>query len=144
MDLSIESLRKAGGFSGGLVKKTVNFTTNEGEEISFDTWVRPLSYYDAAVSIKSVANSDDILAQRVMVSICHEDGSQVFQLSDITGLDAEGVPIKVKDPKTKKEVERGGLAYDLLLALATAVSEVSNLGKSKPRDSTKKASSGTT
>jgi len=132
--LTLESLRSAGAFTGGLVEKKVAITLESGEEVEFTTWIRPLSYYDAAQQVR-ISNEDDILARRICSAVCDEEGAPVFRLSDVTGYNEDGAPIMVKDPKTKKDVERGGLGRDVVFALALAINEVSGLGK---QEATKK------
>ncbi len=147
MQLSIESLKAAGGFSGGLVKKTVAITTDSGEVVEFDTWIRPLSYYETVKRMDAQKNGDDILATRIANSICHEDGTPVFAYEDITGYDKDGKVLMVPD-ENGDMVERGGLATDVIEALSGAISEVSGLGKNKPKTpkkpSPRKKGSGTT
>lgn len=131
MELSVEGLKAAGGFIGGPVKRTVRFTTKDGEEVEFDTWVRPMSYHTAVKDIQAHHKGGDLISHRIAGCICHEDGSPVFTVSDITGLDENGMPIMIK--QGNKQVERGALSKDLADALMILVSEVSSLGKTKAK-----------
>lgn len=128
MQLTVESLKKSGGFAGGPVKREVEWVNN-GETVKAEVWIRPMSYHTAVKDISSYQSGADIIAHRLALCICHEDGSPVFQVSDITGYDDEGKPIKVKE--NGKMVERGPLNKELSDALMVLVSEVSGLGKTK-------------
>lgn len=128
MQLTVDSLKKSGGFAGGPVKREVEWVNN-GETVKAEVWIRPMSYHTAVKDISSYQSGSDIIAHRLALCICHEDGSPVFQVSDITGYDDEGKPIKVKE--NGKMVERGPLNKELSDALMVLVSEVSGLGKTK-------------
>lgn len=128
MQLTVENLRTAGGFTGGPVKRTVSWEFN-GETVEAEVWVRPMSYQTAVKDIAAYRNGGDVIAYRIAACICHEDGSPVFQLSDITGFNEDGTPVMVK--QDGEEVERGPLNKDLADALMMVVSEVSGLGKQK-------------
>lgn len=130
MELTLDALKSAGGFAGGLVKKKVEWH-HEGEPVTFDVWIRPMSYHTAVGDIAAVKSNGDIIAHRLAASVCHEDGSPVFLVSDITGINADGTPIMTKDADGKP-VERGPLNRELADALMVLVSEVSGLGKRKP------------
>lgn len=126
MEFTVESLKKAGGFAGGLVKREVEWEFN-GEIVKADVWIRPMSYHTAVKDILAINEGVDLTANRLAMCVCHEDGSPVFQVSDITGLDKDGKPIMVKEKG--KMVERGPLNKDISDALMTHVSEVSGLVK---------------
>lgn len=128
MQLTVDILKKSGGFAGGPVKREVEWVNN-GETVKAEVWIRPMSYHTAVKDISSYKSGADIIAHRLALCILHEDGSPVFQVSDITGYDDEGKPIKVKE--NGKMVERGPLNKELSDALMVLVSEVSGLGKTK-------------
>ena len=129
MQLTIDSIKNAGGFSGAPVKREIEWSF-EGETVRADVWVRPMSYHTAVTDVATYQSGGDIVACRLAACVCHEDGSPVFQVSDITGINEEGEPIMVKNEDGKK-VERGPLNKELSDALMTLVSEVSGLGKTK-------------
>ena len=129
MKLTVDALNKSGGFTGGPVKKHVNWM-NEGDELTADVWIRPMSYHTAVKDLSAFQDGGDIVAQRIALCVCDEDGAPVFQVSDITGYDKDGKPIKVKGDDGKM-IERGPLNKELADALMLLVSEVSGLGKSK-------------
>lgn len=128
MQLTVDSLNKAGGFTGGPVKKQVEWEFN-GEMVKADVWIRPMSYHTAVKDISAYRTGSDIIAQRLAMCVCHKDGSPVFLVSDITGYNDDGTPVMVKDGD--KDVERGPLSVSLSDALMALVSEVSGLGKTK-------------
>lgn len=141
MDLTLDVLKKQGGFAGGPVKREVEWI-HEGEKVSATVWIRPMSYRTAVKDLTAVAKGGDVVAYRLALCVCHEDGAPIFDVSDITGLDENGLPVMVKDDEGN-EVERGPLNRELADALMLLVSEVSGLGKTLKK-STQKRSSGTT
>lgn len=138
MKLTLESLREVGAFTGGPVRRDVEWIQN-GEKVSAEVYVRPMSYQTAVRDITTVKGGGDIIAQRIAGCVCHEDGSPVFLVSDITGIGADGNPIMIKGDDGVL-VERGPINKNLAEALILLVSEVSGLGKTK--SSTTKANSG--
>lgn len=141
MQLTVESIRSS-GFTGGPVKREVVWTV-DGEEVKADVWIRRMSYHTAKTDFLSLAGVGDGVAQRIAACVCHEDGSPVFQVSDITGVNENGEPIMTKD-ENGEMVERGALNSSLSSALMLLISEVSGLGKTKPKQSTRrKKTSGT-
>ncbi|MNJ41268.1 hypothetical protein D3C77_361870 [compost metagenome] len=115
MNLSIQSLKEMGAFTGAPVKKTIKWQQG-GEELQGEVFVRPLGYRAAVSDLIASAGMQDGIAGRIAASICNEAGEPVFTVADITG-DA--------DP------ERGSLDRNLTTALLTAIGEVNNLGKTQ-------------
>lgn len=113
MQLSIESLKEAGAFTGAPVERSVTWKQG-GKEFSATVYVRPLSYKSAVSDLQALAGKVDGVAGRIAASICDADGKPVFNPGDITG-DA--------DP------ERGALDGNLTVALLSVIAEVNNLGK---------------
>lgn len=139
MQLTVDSLRKSGGFAGGPVKREVEWQHN-GETVSADVWIRPMSYHTAVNDLSAYQSGADIIAHRLALCVCHEDGSPVFRVSDITGVNDDGTPVMIK--RDGGIEEQGPLNKELTDALMVLVSEVSGLGKTKP-SSAGKTSSGT-
>lgn len=127
MKLTLETLRHVGAFTGGVVRREIEWLQN-GEMVRAEVWVRPLSYQTATADINSMRAGDGPWPRRVALCICHEDGSPVFQLSDITGIGDDGKPVMTVTDDGK-EVEQGGLNQSLFDALMLLIVEVSNLGK---------------
>lgn len=138
MQLTVESIGSSGGFTGGPVKRQVSWEVG-GEEFTADVWIRPMSYHTAVNDITAINSGRDVVAHRLAHCVCHEDGSPVFRVSDITGIDEEGRPVMVLNDDGE-EVERGALDSNLANALMILVSEVSGLGKKKSRLPRKKSS----
>lgn len=142
MQLTVDYLSKAGGFTGGPVKRQVTYhgvinpeAVEKGEPPEFgdvvaDVWIRPMSYHTAVKDVSAYQSGADIVAHRLAACVCHEDGSPVFQVSDITGVNDDGEPVMVKGPDGNL-IERGPLNKTISDALMTLVSEVSGLGKTK-------------
>lgn len=141
MKLTVENLRQAGAFTGGAVRREVEWL-QKGEMVRADVWVRPLSYQTATADIQSMRGGENPWVRRVVICICQEDGSPVFQLSDITGIGDDGKPIMVPSEDGKSEVERGGLNQSLFDALVMLIIGESGLGK-MITSSTPKRNSGT-
>lgn len=137
MQLTVDSLNKSGGFAGGPVKKEVEWEHN-GEMVKADVWIRPMSYHTAVKDISAYQSGADIIAHRLALCVCHEDGSPVFQYSDITGYKEDDTLVMVKEAGGM--VERGPLNKQLADALMVLVSEVSGLGKKMPNSPGKKSS----
>lgn len=128
MQLTVDAIKDS-GFAGGLVEKTIEWVNPQGDELSAQTWIRPMSYHTSVNDAKAFQEGSSYLATRIARHVCMEDGSPVFRVEDITGIDAEGNPIMVK--KDGKKVERGGICKSLNDALLSAINEVSGLGKKK-------------
>ncbi|MBS4155241.1 phage tail assembly chaperone family protein, TAC [Cobetia sp. MC34] len=125
MKLSLDSLAAAGAFAPSqLVEKQVEFDNGE-EVVEFTVFIKPLSYRTAVSEITASQASKDPLAARIANSICDKSGAPVFSIEDITG---------------ESDPERGELSGALTIALLSAITEVSGLGKRKSRLALKKSS----
>lgn len=113
MQLSIDSLKQAGAFTGAPVKREI--TWQQGDtELAATVYVRPLSYRSAVSDILAGAGRVDGIAGRIAACICDAEGKPIFKPEDITG-DA--------DP------DRGPLDGNLTMALLAVIGEVNQLGK---------------
>ena len=147
MQLSVESLRDAGGFTGAPVKRQIEWVKGE-DTLVFDVYVRRLSYQTAVTDAQALAGHGDLAASRIAHSICDEHGKPVFSVHDITGVDADGNPVLVLDESGNPVQvvddagepvvdangepiyqERGALDGDLTFSLLTVIGEVNGLGK---------------
>lgn len=113
MELSINSLQKAGAFSGAPVQKEVTWKQG-ADDMTATVYVRRLSYHTAISDINSMAGRQDAVAGRIAACIVDGKGKPVFTVKDITG---------------EADPERGPLDGNLTVALLTAIGEVNNLGK---------------
>jgi hypothetical protein len=125
MSLDLQSLYKQGAFAGAPVKRDITFKVG-GEEITGTVWVRRLSYRSAVDDLKAVEGQEDLVAARIAHCIVDEDGSQLYQKHDVTGVYDDGSPVLDEDGK-----ERGGFVTTLIMALLEAIGEVNGLGKNK-------------
>ena len=113
MQLSIESLKEVGAFTGAPVEREI--TWNQGEqEFTATVYVRPLSYKSAVSDLQAIAGKVDGVAGRIAASICDEAGKPVFTVGDITG---------------EADPARGALDGNLTMALLAVIAEVNQLGK---------------
>lgn len=138
MKLSLDTLSQVGAFTGGPVRRNVEWT-QDGEKVSAEVYIRPMSYQTAVEDIKTASVGGDIIAKRIAGCVCREDGSPVFlSVSDITGIGEDGSPIMIEVDGVVQP--RGPINKSLTDALIMLVGEVSGLGKRK--SSTTKANSG--
>ncbi|MCY1300857.1 Phage tail assembly chaperone, TAC [compost metagenome] len=116
MQLSIQSLKEMGAFTGAPVEKEITWKQGD-RELTATVYVRPLSYKAAVSDLQALSGKVDGVAGRIAASICDEHGHPVFAPGDITG---------EADPK------RGALDGNLTMALLAVIAEVNSLGKTAP------------
>lgn len=131
MKLSIDQLKEHGAFTGRPEKKEITWE-KDGETYTFDVYVRRLSYHTAVSDVRSLQTDGEVAARRIAHCIVDEKGAPIFEVKDITGYNADGSPVMVKDEETGEMVERGALDSDLTTLLLMAISEVNRLGKTSP------------
>ncbi|MCQ4105155.1 phage tail assembly chaperone family protein, TAC [Erwinia persicina] len=124
MKLTLESLKKAGAFTGRPVEKEITWKQGE-EEFSATVFIRPLGYHTATSDVLAHVGKVDGVAGRIAASVCDESGRPVFTPQDITG---------------EADADRGALDGQLTIALLVAIQEVNDLGKTT--NSAPKMSSG--
>lgn len=129
MQLTVDSLRAQGGFTGAPVKREIEWTIGD-ETYRADVYVRRLSYFSAVTDASALSSHGDLAAARIAHCIVDETGKPVFKVSDITGVDENGGPVMDID-EDGELVERGQLNSSLGTALLVAISEVNDLGKSR-------------
>lgn len=125
MQLSIDSLKQAGAFTGAPVEREITWKQGD-RELTATIYVRPLSYRTAVSDILAGAGKIDGVAGRIAASICDAKGQPVFTPEDITG---------------EADPERGPLDGNLTMALLAVIGEVNQLGKTQ--SSATSTSSGT-
>jgi len=116
MDLTLESLKEIGAFTGAPVKKEVSWRQGEVEHKA-DVYVRRLSYHSTVAEIFAYHGKTDAVAGRIAACICDEKGKPIFTPADITG---------------ESDPERGPLDAALTMALLTVIGEVNGAGEQKP------------
>lgn len=116
MQLSIESLKTMGAFTGAPVEKEISWKKGD-EEFTATVFVRPLSYISTVSDLTSAHSKGDPVAGRIAACICDSAGKPVFTPDDING---------------QADPERGPLDGNLTMALLAAIGEVNGLsGKPK-------------
>ncbi|MNF76403.1 hypothetical protein D3C84_585160 [compost metagenome] len=116
MQLSIQSLKEVGAFTGAPVEREITWKQGD-RELTATVYVRPLSYKAAISDIQALAGKVDGVAGRIAASICDAEGKPVFAPGDITG---------------EADPERGALDGNLTMALLNVIAEVNQLGKTSP------------
>lgn len=115
MNLNIESLQKAGAFTGAPIKKQIKWTQGD-KELKADVYVRPLSYQSTVSHLSAINGKSDPVAGRIAASICDAEGKAVFTAEDITG---------------EADPQRGPLDGNLTMALLALIAEINSMGKMK-------------
>jgi len=119
MQLSIDNLRQLGAFTGAPVEREVTWNHN-GEDVSVNVYVRPLSFQSAVADMQAAfGKSDDVAARmfagRIATCIVNPDGTPVFTVDIIMGTAGE----------------QGALSGNLARALWDVIAEVNHAGKTK-------------
>ncbi|WP_130834341.1 phage tail assembly chaperone family protein, TAC [[Erwinia] mediterraneensis] len=123
MKLTLDSLKKAGAFTGRPVEKEISWKQG-GEEFTATVYIRPMGYHTATSDVLAYGGKVDGVAGRIAASVCDENGKPVFTPADITG---------------EADPERGSLDGALTIALLVAIQEVNDLGKSTSSAQKKKS-----
>lgn len=113
MNLSIESLKEMGAFTGAPVEREITWKQGD-KELAATVFVRPLSYLSAKSDLLAMGGKVDAVAGRIAASICDAEGKPVFTPEDITG---------------EADTERGPLDGNLTYALLNVIGEVNGMGK---------------
>lgn len=113
MNLTIESLKEIGAFTGAPVEREITWKQGDNEHTA-TVCVRPLSYLSAKSDLLAARGGGDAVAGRIAASICNAEGKPIFTPEDITG---------------EADPDRGPLDGNLTMALLTVIGEVNNLGK---------------
>lgn len=131
MQLSLESLKQSGSFTGAPVEREITWKQGD-QELTATVYVRPLSYQAAVNDLMAIAGKSDGVAGRIAASICDEHGKAVFSPADITDgpvvKDENGKPV-VEDGEIKRT--GGALDGNLTMALLQVIGEVNDAGKKK-------------
>lgn len=123
MKLTLDTLKKAGAFTGRPVEKEISWKQG-GEEFTATVYIRPMGYHTATSDVLAYGGKVDGVAGRIAASVCDENGKPVFTPADITG---------------EADPERGSLDGALTIALLVAIQEVNDLGKSTSSAQKKKS-----
>lgn len=114
MQLSMESLKEIGAFTGAPVKKEISWESG-GTTYEATIYVKLYSYASAVAELIAAGTNKDATAAKIAACICDAKGTPIMTAEDVTG---------EADPK------RGALDGNLTIALMAAIAEVNNLGNS--------------
>lgn len=113
MELSIASLKAAGGFVGAPVKQEITWHA-EGKSHKADVYVRKDSFLAITERWERGEKGADWTANRIASCICTADGQPVFTVDDVRGSEAVG---------------HGGITAELTIALLSAISGANGLNE---------------
>ncbi|HHT0069957.1 phage tail assembly chaperone family protein, TAC [Raoultella ornithinolytica] len=114
MQLTLDTLKEAGAFTGRPVEKEINWKGRDGKEHKATVYVRPMGYHTTKASLLAYKGKSDPVAGRIAAHICNENGEPIFTEEDILGTASE---------------ERGALDGPIVIALLAVIQEVNELGK---------------
>src|SRR5690625_4750682 len=104
MQLSIDSLKEMGAFTGAPIEKEVTWKQGD-QELTATVYVRPLSYLSAKSDLLAMGGKGDAIAGRIAASIYDDEGKPVFTPEDITGeADPDRGPHDGNQPMTLLQV----------------------------------------
>lgn len=113
MNLTLDSLKEMGAFTGAPVEREITWKIGDNEHTA-TVYVRPLSYLSAKSDLLAMGGKGDAVAGRIAASICDAEGKPVFTPEDITG---------------EADPDRGPLDGNLTMALLSVIGEVNGMGK---------------
>lgn len=114
MQLTLDTLKETGAFTGRPVEKEIKWKGRDGQEHIATVFVRPMGYHSTKSDLLASKGKIDPVAGRIVAHICDENGNPVFTEADILGTASE---------------ERGALDGPIVIALLIAIQEVNELGK---------------
>lgn len=115
MQLSMESLKEIGAFTGAPVKKEISWESG-GTTYEATIYVKLYSYASAVAELIAAGTEKDATAAKIAACIVDEDGNSIMTAADITG---------------EADPNRGALDGNLTIALMAAIAQVNNLGNSQ-------------
>src|SRR5690625_3024215 len=113
MQLSIDSLKEMGAFTGAPIEKEVTWKQGD-QELTATVYVRPLSYLSAKSDLLAMGGKGDAIAGRIAARVCAADGKPVFTPEDVTG---------------EADPDRGPLDGNRTMARLQVIGEVNGMGK---------------
>lgn len=114
MQLTLDTLKETGAFTGRPVEKEIKWKGRDGKEHIATVYVRPMGYHTTKAELLAYNGKSDPIAERIAAHICDQDGAPVFTAADILGT---ATP------------ERGALDGPIVMALLAAIHDVNELGK---------------
>ncbi|WP_316547864.1 phage tail assembly chaperone family protein, TAC [Klebsiella michiganensis] len=125
MQLTLDTLKETGAFTGRPVEKEIKWKGRDGKEHIATVYVRPMGYHTTKAELLAYNGKSDPVAGRIAAHICDEEGKQIFTEADILGTASK---------------DRGALDGPIVIALLAVIQEVNELGKTT--NSQEKTSSG--
>ncbi|MBC4390435.1 phage tail assembly chaperone family protein, TAC [Raoultella ornithinolytica] len=114
MQLTLDTLKETGAFTGRPVEKEIKWKGRDGKEYKATVYVRPVGYHSTKVDLLASKGKVDPIAGRIAAQICDERGNPIFTEADILGTASE---------------EYGALDGPIVIALLVVIQEVNELGK---------------
>ncbi|HDU2896270.1 phage tail assembly chaperone family protein, TAC [Klebsiella aerogenes] len=114
MQLTLDTLKETGAFTGRPVEKVIDWKGRDGKEHKATVYVRPMGYHSTKADLLAIKGKSDPVAGRIAAHICDELGKPIFTEEDILGTAAE---------------DRGALDGPIVIALLAVIQEVNELGK---------------
>ncbi|MBD1590175.1 phage tail assembly chaperone family protein, TAC [Pseudomonas typographi] len=131
MELTLETLKSAGGFVGAPVKREITWHV-DGKPNTATVYVRIESFQTVTSAWENQGHGAEATAARIASCICKSDGAPLLTVADVIG-----------DPETG----HGPLSATLTIALLSAIHQANgglDEEGTKPKKSRPKKSSGTT
>ncbi|MCM6011398.1 phage tail assembly chaperone family protein, TAC [Klebsiella pneumoniae] len=114
MQLTLDTLKETGAFTGRPVKKEIKWKGRDGKEHKATVFVRPMGYHTTKAQLLAYNGKSDPVAGSIAAHICDEEGNPIFTEADILGTASE---------------EYGALDGPIVIALLAVIQEVNELGK---------------
>ena len=78
MQLTLDTLKETGAFTGRPVEKEIKWKGRDGKEHIATVYVRPMGYHTTKAELLAYNGKSDPVAGRIAAPICDEEGKQVF------------------------------------------------------------------
>ncbi|MCS5873596.1 phage tail assembly chaperone family protein, TAC [Klebsiella pneumoniae subsp. pneumoniae] len=85
MQLTLDTLKETGAFTGRPVEKEIKWKGRDGKEHIATVYVRPMGYHTTKAELLAYNGKSDPIAERIAAHICDQDGAPVFTAADILG-----------------------------------------------------------
>jgi hypothetical protein len=86
MQLTLDTLKETGAFTGRPVEKEIKWKGRDGKEHIATVYVRPMGYHTTKAELLAYNGKSDPIAERIAAHICDQDGAPVFTAADILEL----------------------------------------------------------
>ncbi len=90
MQLTLDTLKETGAFTGRPVEKEIKWKGRDGKEHIATVYVRPMGYHTTKAELLAYNGKSDPIAERIAAHICDQDGAPVFTAADILGTASPG------------------------------------------------------